>query len=58
MVCIVFPAKMLMLEVTEEETFPDLEPGEQHLVSALPLTICDLRQVDVSSGASVSLCIK
>lgn len=35
-----FPAKMIMLEVTEEKTFPDLESGEQHLVPALPLIVC------------------
>lgn len=52
------PAKMLMLEVTEEGSFPDLESGEQHVGPALLLTVCDLRQVDVSSGASVSSCIK
>lgn len=38
--CILFPVKLLMLEVTGEETFPDLELGRQHLVSALPLTVC------------------
>lgn len=38
-VCVVFPAK-ITLEVTEEETFPDLESGEQHLVPALPLIVC------------------
>lgn len=35
-----FPAKMIMLEVTEEKTFPDLESGEQYLVPALPLIVC------------------
>lgn len=37
--CILFPAQMLMLEVIREETFLDLELGEQHLVPALPLTV-------------------
>lgn len=55
--CLLFPAKMLMLKVTGEDNFPVLELGEQHLVPALPLTVCDSRQVDGSSGASVS-CIK
>lgn len=36
----VLPAKIIMLEVTEEETFPGLESDEQHLVPALPLIIC------------------
>lgn len=42
MVCVVFPAKMITLEVTKKETFPDLESGEQHWVPALPLMVCGI----------------
>lgn len=38
--CILFPVMMLMLEVTGEETIPDLELCRQHLVPALPLMVC------------------